>query len=61
MALKEPFNPADLPAAEVAASGRPVAARDAVVDRYPGIRRFVALGFKHKVLNNCAYIEAGYR
>ena len=45
-ALKGPFNPAGMPAAEVLATGKPVVARDTDVDRYPNpnFRRFVALG-----------------
>jgi formate hydrogenlyase transcriptional activator len=44
--LKEPFDPAGMPAAEVLATGKPVVARDTDVDRYPGTRRFLALGLK---------------
>jgi formate hydrogenlyase transcriptional activator len=44
--LKEPFDPAGMPAAEVLATGKPVVARDTDLDRYPATRRFVALGFK---------------
>ena len=36
--LKEPFDPAGMPAAEVLATGKPVVARDTDVDRYPAIR-----------------------
>ena len=47
-AVKGPFNPAGMPAAEVLATGKPVVARDIDVDRYqnPTFRRFVALGMK---------------
>ena len=44
--LKEPFDPAGMPAAEVLATGKPVVARDTDVDRYPATRRFLALGLK---------------
>jgi formate hydrogenlyase transcriptional activator len=44
--LKEPFDPAGMPAADVLAIGRPIVARDTDLDRYPAMRRFVALGFK---------------
>ena len=44
--LKGPFDPAGMPAAEVLATGKPVVARDADVDRYPAMRRFLTLGFK---------------
>jgi len=44
--LKGPFDPAGMPAAEVLATGKPVVARDTDVDRYPAMRRFLALGFK---------------
>ena len=47
-AVKGPFNPEGMPAAEVLATGKPVVARAIDVDRYPNpnFRRFVALGFK---------------
>ena len=47
-ALKGPFDPAGMPAAEVLATGKPVVARDTDIDRYPNpnFRRFVALGCK---------------
>ena len=45
-ALKEPFDPTGMPAAEVLATGKPVVARHTDSARYPGVRRFVALGFK---------------
>jgi len=47
-ALKGSFNPAGMPAEEVLATGKPVVAREADIDRYPNphFRRFVALGFK---------------
>ena len=47
-ALKGPFDPAGMPAAEVLATGKPVVARDTDIDRYPSpnFRRFVALGTK---------------
>src|SRR5271165_5582570 len=47
-AVKGPFNPASMPAAEVLATGKPVVARDIDVDRYPNpnFRRLVALGLK---------------
>jgi len=44
--LKGPFNPVGMPAAEVLATGKPVVARDTDIDRYPNLRRFLALGFK---------------
>jgi formate hydrogenlyase transcriptional activator len=44
--LNEPFDPAGMPAAEVLATGRPVVAHDTDVDRYPAMRRFLALGLK---------------
>lgn len=47
-AVKGPFDPAGMPAAEVLATGKPVVARHSDVDRYPNpnFRRFVALGLK---------------
>ena len=46
-ALKGPFDPAGMPAAEVLATGKPVVARATDIDRYPApLQRFVALGFK---------------
>ena len=47
-AVKGPFDPAGMPAAEVLATGKPVVARDIDFDRYtnPNFRRFVALGLK---------------
>jgi len=47
-AVKGPFDPTGMPAAEVLATGRPVVARDIDADRYPNpnFRRFVALGLK---------------
>jgi formate hydrogenlyase transcriptional activator len=47
-AFKGPFNPVGMPAEEVLATGKPVVACDADLDRYPNpsFRRFVALGFK---------------
>jgi formate hydrogenlyase transcriptional activator len=44
--LKEPFDPSGMPAAEVLATGKPVVARDTDIERYPALRRFVALGLK---------------
>jgi formate hydrogenlyase transcriptional activator len=44
--LTESFVPAGMPAAEVLATGKPVVAYDTDVERYPAIRRFMALGFK---------------
>ena len=45
-ALRGPFDPTGMPAEEVLASGKPVVARDVDIDRYPSLRRWVALGFK---------------
>ena len=47
-ALKGPFNPVGMPAEQVLASGKPVVAGEADIDRYPNpnFRRFLALGFK---------------
>ena len=47
-AVKGPFDPAGMPAAEVLATGKPVVALDVDIDRYPNpnFRRFVALGLK---------------
>jgi formate hydrogenlyase transcriptional activator len=47
-ALQGPFDAAGTPAEEVLATGRPVVACDADIDRYPNpsFRRLVALGFK---------------
>jgi formate hydrogenlyase transcriptional activator len=47
-AVKGPFDPVGMPAAEVLATGKPVVARDIDIDRYPNpnFRRFVALGLK---------------
>jgi formate hydrogenlyase transcriptional activator len=47
-AVKGPFDPAGMPAAEVLATGKPVVARDVDIDRYPNpnFRRFVELGLK---------------
>src|SRR5271157_198414 len=47
-ALKGPFNPVGMPAEQVLASGKPVIASEADIDRYPNpnFRRFLALGFK---------------
>ena len=45
-ALKGPFDPAGMPAAEVLATGKPEVAYDADVDRFPALRKWVALGFK---------------
>ena len=44
--LKGPFNPTGMPAEEVLASGKPVVAYEADVDRYPNpnFRRFLSLG-----------------
>ena len=46
--LKRPFNPVGMPAEQVLASGKPVVACKADIDRYPNpnFRRFLALGFK---------------
>jgi formate hydrogenlyase transcriptional activator len=46
--LKGPFNPVGMPAEEVLASGKPVIAGEADVDRYPNpnFRRFLELGYK---------------
>ena len=44
--LKEAFDPEGTPAADVLATGKPVIIRATDVDRYPGTRRFMALGFK---------------
>jgi formate hydrogenlyase transcriptional activator len=46
--FKVPFDPEDMPAAEVLATGKPVVAYDFDMDRYPSpvFRRFVALGCK---------------
>ncbi len=47
-ALKGPFDPSGMPAAEVLATGKPVVARAADIGRYPSpiFAKFVALGFK---------------
>ena len=47
-ALKGPFNPVGMPAEQVLASGKPVVACEADVDRYPNanFRRLLDLGFK---------------
>src|SRR5579871_2959364 len=47
-ALKGPFNPVGMPAEQVLASGKPVVACEADVDRYPNpnFRRFLSLGYK---------------
>src|SRR5450755_258699 len=47
-AVKGPFDPVGMPAAEVLATGKPVVARNVDIDRYPNpnFRRFVALGLK---------------
>jgi formate hydrogenlyase transcriptional activator len=47
-AVKGPFDPVGMPAAEVLATGKPIVARDIDVDRYPNpnFRRFVELGLK---------------
>jgi formate hydrogenlyase transcriptional activator len=45
-ALKEPYNPAGMPAAEELATGKTIVAYDTDVDRYPGLRKWVDLGFK---------------
>lgn len=46
-ALKGPFDPSGMPAAEVLATGKPVVAYAADIDRYPSpmFAKFVALGF----------------
>jgi formate hydrogenlyase transcriptional activator len=46
--FKASFDPVDMPAAEVLATGKPVVAYDFDIDRYPSpvFRRFVALGCK---------------
>jgi len=46
--VKGPFNPVGMPAEEVLATGKPVVAYDADVERYPNpnFRRFVELGLK---------------
>jgi formate hydrogenlyase transcriptional activator len=46
--LKGPFNPKGMPAEEVLASGKPVVAYEADVDRYPNpnFRRILSMGFK---------------
>ena len=45
---KGPFDPSGMPAAEALATGKPVVARAADIDRYPApmFAKFVALGFK---------------
>ena len=47
-ALREPFDPAGMPAEAVLATGKPVVAYHTEIDQYPNpnFRRFVALGFK---------------
>jgi formate hydrogenlyase transcriptional activator len=45
-ALRGPFNPVGMPAEEVLASGRPVVAYATQVDRYPGLQKYVKVGFK---------------
>jgi len=47
-ALKGPFDPSGMPAAEVLATGKPVVARAADIERYPSpiFGKFVALGFR---------------
>src|ERR1017187_8140213 len=47
-AMKGPFNPVGMPAEEVLASGKPVIACEADIDRYPNpnFQRLLALGFK---------------
>ena len=47
-ALKGPFNPVGMPAEQVLATGKPVVATEADVDRYPNpnFRRFLSLGYK---------------
>jgi formate hydrogenlyase transcriptional activator len=47
-ALKGPFDPSGMPAAEVLATGKPVVAYAADIDRYPSpvFGRFVSLGFR---------------
>jgi len=47
-ALKGPFNPVGMPAEQVLATGKPIVAYEADVDRYPNpsFRRFLELGFK---------------
>jgi formate hydrogenlyase transcriptional activator len=44
--LKESFDPAGTPAAETLATGKPVVAYDTDAERYPALRRFLALGLK---------------
>jgi len=46
--LKGPFDPSDMPAAEVLATGKPVVAHAADIGRYPSplFGKFVALGFR---------------
>jgi len=45
-ALKGPFDPTGMPAAEVLATGKPAVAYDTDVDRYPALRRWSAMGLK---------------
>jgi len=45
-ALKGPFDPTGMPAAEVLATGKPAVAYETDSDRYPGLRRWVAMGLK---------------
>jgi len=47
-ALKGPFDPSGMPAAEVLATGKPVVARASDIERYPSpmFEKFVALGFR---------------
>jgi formate hydrogenlyase transcriptional activator len=44
--LKGPYNPVGMPAEEVLATGKPIVAGEADVDRYPALQKWLALGFK---------------
>ena len=61
-ALKGPFNPAGMPAEEVLASGKPVMAGEADIDRYPSpnFRRFLAARIQIHLLGSIDRTKSHY-
>ena len=61
--LKGPFNPVGMPAEEVLASGKPVVAGEADIDRYPNpnFRRFLALGYQIHLLGSIDRTKSHHR
>ena len=60
--LKEPFDPAGMPAAEVLATGKPVVAHDTDVDRYPvDFRRLRGAGIQVHLLGSVDHTRSHLR